>query len=109
VHHVAVALEGHHLVDLLGAEAHHPAHVVAGQVDQHHVLGPLLGVLAQLGAEAAVVLVGAPRAAGAGDGAGDDPAVEQLHHRLGRRPDQGELGVRTKYMYGLGLTWRSTR
>ena len=90
VHHVAVALERHHLVDRLGAEVHDPAHVVAGQVDQHDVLGLLLGVLAQLGAEAAVLLVGAAPSAGAGDGPGDDGAVEQLHHRLGRRPDEGE-------------------
>ena len=88
---------------------HDPADVVAGEVDEHHVLGELLGVLAQLGAEAAVLLVGATPAAGAGDRPGDDPAVEQLHHRLGRRADERQLGVRTKYMYGLGLTWRSTR
>ena len=48
VHDVAVALQRHQLVDRLGAELDHPAHVVAGQVDQHHVLGPLLGVLGQL-------------------------------------------------------------
>ena len=45
VHDVAVALEGHQLVDLLGAEAHDPADVVAGQVDEHDVLGQLLRVL----------------------------------------------------------------
>ena len=45
VHHVAVALHRLELVDLLGPEAHHPSHVVAGQVHQHDVLGHLLGVL----------------------------------------------------------------
>ena len=102
VHHVAVALERHHLVDLLGAEAHDPAHVVAGEVDQHHVLGDLLGVLAQLGGQAAVLLVGAAPAAGAGDGremtrpsssctigSGDDPTsvtlglAHEVHVRAG--------------------------
>ena len=43
---MAVALERHHLVDLLGAEPHHAADVVAGEVDEHHVLGDLLRVLA---------------------------------------------------------------
>ena len=73
VHHVAVALERHQLVDLLGAELHHPADVVAGQVDEHDVLGDLLRVLAQLGGQAAVLLVGAAPAAGAGDRAGRSP------------------------------------
>ena len=45
---MAVTLDGLQLVDVLGPEAHDPAHVVAGQVDQHDVLGQLLGVLGQL-------------------------------------------------------------
>ena len=56
------------------------------------MLGELLRVLEQLGGEAAVLLVGAAPAAGAGDRPGDDLAVEQLHHRLGRRADEGHLG-----------------
>ena len=70
VHHVRVPLERHQLVDLLGAELDHAADVVAGEVDEHHVLGPLLRVLAQLGGEPPVVLLGAdpgtvcPRSAG---------------------------------------------
>ncbi len=68
--HVAVALQRHQLVDRLGAEPHDPADVVAGEVDQHHVLGPLLGVLAELAGQAAVLLVGLAPVAGAGDRAG---------------------------------------
>ena len=93
VHHVGVTLEHHQLFDLLGAELHHPAHVVAGEVDEHDVLGALLRVLGQLGGHAPVVALGAAPAAGPGDGTADDPAVEQLHHRLGRRADQRRLGV----------------
>ena len=85
VHHVAVALERHQLVDVDGAEAGHPPHVVAGQVDEHDVLGDLLGVLAQLAGHPAVVLVGAATAAGAGDRPGDHLVAQHLHHRLGRR------------------------
>ena len=52
-----------------------------------------LGCSRQLAGHAPVVLVGAAAAAGAGDRAGDHLAVEQLHHRLGRRADDGDLGV----------------
>ena len=38
-------------------------------------------------------LLGAAPAAGAGDRPADDPAVEQLHHRLRRRADERRLGV----------------
>ena len=74
VHDVRVALERHELIDLLGPELHDPADVVAGQVDEHHVLGPLLGVLAELGGEPPVVLLAAAAEAGAGDRPADDPA-----------------------------------
>ena len=57
----------HELVHLLGAEAHDSPHVVAGQVDQHDVLGQLLGVLGQLALEEPVVLLALP--------AGRDPAM----------------------------------
>ena len=93
VHHVAVALERHQLVDLLGAEPHDPTDVVARQVDEHDVLGDLLGVLAQLAGQAAVVLVGATPPPRARDRPGDHLAVEQLHHRLGRRADHRHLGM----------------
>ncbi len=45
MHDVAVALEGHQFVNGLGPELDHPTDVVAGQVDQHHVLGSLFRVL----------------------------------------------------------------
>ena len=70
---------------------HDAADVVAGQVDEHHVLGDLLRVLDELGGEPAVVLVGRAPTTGAGDRSGDHTTVEQLHHRLGRRADDGQL------------------
>ena len=90
---MAVALQRHQLVDVHRAEAGDPPDVVAGQVDQHHVLGDLLRVLLQLAGHAPVVVVGAAAAAGAGDRAGDHLAVDQLHQRLGRRADDRDLGV----------------
>jgi hypothetical protein len=84
VHHVAVALEHHHLVHLLGAESHDAAHVVASEVDEHHVLRDLLRVLAELGPEPPIVVVGLAAAPRARDRPRDDTAAEELHHRLGR-------------------------
>ena len=92
MHDVAVALDRHQLVHLLGAEAHDASHVVAGQVDQHDVLGQLLGVLGQLPLEEPVVVLVLPTGPRTGDGPGDDDAVAQPHHRLGRRTDDGDLG-----------------
>jgi hypothetical protein len=94
VHDVAVALEGHQLVDLSGAELDHPAHVVAGQVDQHDVLGPLLGVLDQLGGQAG----GRARRCCPGSGcrrsAGRSPVPSSsCTMRLGRTAHQGQLGL----------------
>ncbi len=93
VHHVGVTLERHQLFHALRPELHDPADVVAGEVDEHHVLGPLLRVLGELRRHAPVVLLGAAAPARAGDRAADDPAVEQLHHRLGRRADERHLRV----------------
>ena len=79
---MAVLLQRHHLVDLERAELNHAADIVAGKVDEHDVLGDFLGVLDELGRQAAVVFLGLAALAGTGDRAADDPIVEQLHHRL---------------------------
>ena len=47
----------------------------------------------QLGGETAIVLFGAPAAAGAGDRPGDDPAVVEAAPSARARPDDGDLGV----------------
>ena len=90
---MGVPLEHHQLLDLLGAEGDDAPDVVAGEVDEHHVLGALLRVLGELGGHAAVVGIGAAATAGPGDRPADDPAVEQLDHRLGRRADERRLRV----------------
>ena len=92
-----------------------PLEVVAGEVDEHEVLGALLGVGEQLLGEAHVVLGGLAPRPRAGDRMGDGP--------LARRPctsasgllptiaygEPSGAGKRNRYMYGLGLTARSTR
>ena len=110
VHHVAVPLERHQLVDGDRAELGHPPDVVARQIDEHDVLGALLGMLHQLGRHEPVVLVGAPSATGPGDrartrrsGRATAPSARATN------PTIVNSGWRTKYMYGDGFTWRSTR
>ena len=65
---MAVALQRHHLLHLLGAEGHDPAHVVAGQIHEHHVFGDLLGVLGQFGGHAPVLGLSPAPTAGTGNG-----------------------------------------
>ncbi len=100
---MAVHLERHQLVGMHGAELGDTADVVAGEVDQHHVLGAFFGMLDQLGREAAIVLVGGAALASAGDRAADHLAVEQLHHRFRRRPDDRDLGMPQEVHVGAGV------
>ena len=82
MHHVAVALERHQFVDGDRAELGDTPDVVAGEVDEHHVLGTLLRVLDQLSGHHPVVLVGATPPSGAGDRPRHNGAAQQLDHRL---------------------------
>jgi len=67
------------------------AQVVAAQVDEHHVLGALLLVGAQVVHEPPILgVVGAPPAR-AGDGPRLDLAALHGHERLGAGADQGEV------------------
>jgi len=79
---VRVPLQRHELFDLLGSEGHDPADVVAGEIDEHDVLGPLLRVLRELRGHAAIVLLGTTAAARARDRTADHAPSEQLHHGL---------------------------
>ena len=64
VHHVAVELDLHQLVDVHAAVLAHAPEVVAAEVHEHHVLGALLLVGEQLGGDPPVLL-GRRRRAGA--------------------------------------------
>ena len=88
-----VALEGHQLLDAASTEPHDAADVVAGKVDEHHVLRALLRVLAELGGHAPVVLLAAAATSRPRDRSADDPTLQQLHHRLGRRARDRDLRV----------------
>ena len=67
------------------------ADVVAAQVDEHDVLGPLLGVGQQFVGEALVLFLGAAAAARAGQRADGDLAVDHADHDLRRAADQRAL------------------
>ena len=57
------------------------------------MFGALLRVLDQLGRHPPIVLVGLAASPRAGDRSRDDLAIEQLHHRFGRRADDRQLGM----------------
>ena len=87
-----------------------PAQVVAAQVDEHQVLGALLGVGEQLVGERLVLLRRGAAVPGAGDGVDHGPPVLDLDQRLGARSrPTSNPSRRNRYMYGDGLVARSTR
>ncbi|MNY18522.1 hypothetical protein D3C86_1519050 [compost metagenome] len=86
---MAEALEGHQVVDLDRARLADAAQVVAPEVDEHDVLGALLGIGHQVLAER-LVAVGPP-AARARDGAHRRGAIVEPHHDLGAGADQLEV------------------
>ena len=91
MHHVAVVLDLHQLVDGHAAVLADAAEVVAAQVDEHHVLGPLLFVGEQFGGDPAIVLGGLAARTRSGDRAGSDAAPVDGQQRLGARA--GDLEV----------------
>ena len=91
MHDVGIALDGELGGGVDGADLRHPAHVVAAEVEQHQVLGPLLGVGQQLGLERVVLLRRSAAPAGAGDGADGDRAVAHPHQDLGARAHHLEV------------------
>jgi hypothetical protein len=114
VHDVAVAPHVHELDDVDRAGAADPLEVVAAEVDEHDVLGALLGVGEQLVGQAHVVLGGLAARARSGDRVGDRPVAGDAHEGLGAAADDGVRGAvgvrqRNRYMYGLGLLARRAR
>ena len=94
VHDVAVPLDRHHVGQLDRAEVGDAADVVAAQVDEHDVLGPLLGVGQQLLGEGLVLVLVAPAAARAGQRADRDLAVLDADHDLRRAADEAVVARR---------------
>ena len=61
MHDLAVIFEDERVGDLLAPDLSHAAHVVAAKVEQHEMLGPLLGIGEQLLASTLSSLGVAPR------------------------------------------------
>ena len=74
----------------------HAAEVVAAEVDEHHVLGALLGVALELVGDALVVSVVDPAWPRAGDGMGRHPVALDLRSSSGLAPTTSKSAVRTK-------------
>jgi len=93
VHHVRVALDEHQAVDLDAAELAHAAHIVAAEVDQHHVLGALLLVVHHLIGRAPGLPSLWLRADGFRRWAVLHLALVHAHQQLRRRPRQLKGGT----------------
>ena len=110
VHHVREALEPHELRHAHRAVGADPADVVAAEIDEHDVLGPLLLVALQLLAEPQILLRRcAPRGRVPAIGwvSTCDPSTRTSIS--GDDPTTDTPLIRMKYMYGDGFTWRSAR
>ena len=86
MHDVAVVLHGHELGHADAAEPAHAAEVVAAEVHQHDVLGPLLLVGEQLLAEPLVLLQGGPAGTSARDRPRLRPPALHADQHLGGGP-----------------------
>ena len=91
VHDVAVALDDQLLGDPHRADLGDAADVVAAEVEQHQVLGALLGIGQQLVRQRLVLGRRRAAPAGAGERADGDRAVAQPHQDLRARADQREV------------------
>ena len=83
VHDLREALDDHELGRPDRPRRAHAAEVVAGEVDEHRVLGPLLRVGEELVLVQPVAQLGRAPRAGAGDRPGRDRAPLDAHERLG--------------------------
>ena len=90
VHDVAVPAHLHELDHLDGARLADPAEIVAAQVDQHHVFGPLLRIGDQLCLQGGVLRGVCPARFGAGNRMSDRDPVLDRDQSLRARADDVE-------------------
>ena len=92
VHDVRVALDAVERGHVHAAGLGHPAHVVAGEVDEHGVLRQLLLVGEQVRLQRRVLDRVGRAGPGPGDGPRRDHAVAHTHEQLGRRAEHRATG-----------------
>ena len=80
---MGVALDLHQLDDLNSARSAHPAEVVTAEVDEHHMLGALLGVGEHLSGDRSVFLRRATPRFRAGDRMHECASLIDTHEHLG--------------------------
>ena len=91
MHHVGEALNAHVPLHLDAAQRADAPDVVAAQIHQHVVLGPLLFVRQQFPFQPAILRLRPPPGPGARQGEGVQHAVLQLHQGFRRRT--GDLHI----------------
>ena len=100
VHDVTVALHLHQLRHPYRPRQRHPADIVAAEVQEHGVLGPLLFVGEEFGLQARIFVAVGAAAAGAGDGVRGHLAL--LHHHQQFRGGADDLVVVHLQVIGVG-------
>ena len=90
VHDVAVTLDRHEVGQFDAAEFGNPSHIIAGEINEHQVLGTLLGIIEQFQPESLISLGGRTPLAGPGDWTDLNFSVGHLHMHLGGTSDQGD-------------------
>ena len=88
---VTELLDGHEAVDSGRERVADPVDVVAGEVDEHDVLGAVLDRVSEFGGESVVLLWRFAAFDGAGDRVGDDPAFFGFHQQFGAGADELEV------------------
>ncbi len=94
MHHMRIALDEETVRHLDAADFRHAAHIVASEIEQHQMLGALLGIGHQLVRKARIVFRRCTAPARAGDGPDRHRAVAQPHQNLGARTHDREARKR---------------
>ncbi|MNF62568.1 hypothetical protein D3C84_442520 [compost metagenome] len=103
MHHIGVAFDHHLLGELDRAGAGNAADIIAAQVDQHQVLGQLLGVGEQVFLQGAVGFFSGTARTGTGDRAHGDQAILDPHQHLRRATDYVEVAEVEEVHVGGGV------
>src|SRR5680860_1817153 len=91
VHHLTVIFQEEAVGDAHAADLRHAPDIVAAEIEQHQMLGALLGVGEQLLGERFVFVRRGTARPRAGDGPDGDLALAYAHQNLGARTHHGEV------------------
>ena len=89
VHHVAVPLDHHHVRQFHRPVLGDTSHVVAAQIDQHHMFRPFLRIGQQFFGQPPILVLVRPAHPGPGQRPHGDLSVHHATHDLRRAADQG--------------------